>query len=199
MDRRRGWSTPGCPAHGRAAREFRMGRRGRAHALHDRAHQLVPRALGRRRRSARGAVMHGIGLRRRHYQHLLDHGPGDVDFFEIISEDFFADGGRPWHVLEQLRRDRPIVMHGVSMGIGDADDLSESYLRSLERVIARVDPAWVSDHICWVSSEGRYGHELWPLPYDGSTLDHLVSKIVKAQERLGRQMSFENPSRYTRF
>lgn len=143
---------------------------------------------------------HGIGLRKKHYAHLLEHGPGGVGFFEIISEDFFADGGRPWAVLEHVRRERPVVMHGVSMGLGDARPIDEVYFAQLRRVIERVDPVWVSDHLCWVSlADGRHSHELWPLRYDDETLERVAAKIDAWQERLGRELVIENITRYLGF
>jgi len=141
-------------------------------------------------------IGHGIGLRHTHYGYLLEHGPHGVDWFEVISENFFEPGGRPWAVLEKVRREMPVVCHGVSLGIGNTDPLSESYLKSLERLIERLEPAWVSDHLCWGGVNGRYAHDLLPLPYNEETLKHVCERVERIQERLGRQFMLENVSSY---
>src|SRR5688500_16649309 len=92
---------------------------------------------------------YGIGLRREHFTRLLGEGPGGVDWFEAISENFFEPGGRPKAVLERVRASKPVVLHGVSLGIGGVDPLSAEYLDALDALAQRVEPAWVSDHLCW--------------------------------------------------
>jgi uncharacterized protein (UPF0276 family) len=142
---------------------------------------------------------HGIGLRPTHYATLLAHGACGVDWFEAISENYFEDGGRPLAVLERVRRDVPVVLHGVSLGIGGADPIPEHYLASLERLIGRVEPAWVSDHLCWGSIDGRHAHDLLPLPYTEEALDHIAARVARVQDRLRRPIQLENISAYVQF
>jgi uncharacterized protein (UPF0276 family) len=149
-----------------------------------------------------GAVMplgHGIGLRTQHYPHLLEHGPGGVPWFEAISENFFEPGGRPWFVLERVRSAAEVVLHGVSLGVGGTDPPSSAYLAQLRGVIERIEPAWVSDHLCWTSFGGRHTHDLLPLPYTEESLAHVVERVKRVQEALGRRILLENVSSYVTF
>ena len=142
---------------------------------------------------------HGIGLRLAHYQHILEHGVSGVDWFEIISENFFEPGGRPQAVLDIVRAARPVVMHGVSMGLGSPEPVPDAYLDSLATLMRRVEPAWVSDHLCWGGVGGRYSHDLLPLPSTREAIDHVVRQIDRVQERLGRPILIENVSSYVAF
>jgi uncharacterized protein (UPF0276 family) len=142
---------------------------------------------------------HGIGLRTVHFPHYLAHGARGLDWVEIISENFFEPGGRPWAVLEKVRAEVPVVAHGVSLGIGSTDPLSGSYLARLEALIARLEPAWISDHLCWGSYDQRYAHDLLPLPYTEEALAHVVERVQRVQERLGRRILLENVSSYVAF
>src|SRR5262245_48961574 len=94
------------------------------------------------------ALGHGVGLRREHFDRVLS-GPTRVDWFEVISENFMVRGGRPLDVITHVRRDYPIVLHGVSLSIGSADPIDLEYLDNLKELAARVEPAWISDHLCW--------------------------------------------------
>ena len=138
---------------------------------------------------------HGIGLRPKHYPALRD-GAARVDWFEVISENFMIAGGRPLAALDRARALGPVVLHGVSLSIGSTDPLDEAYLRSLRALAARVEPAWVSDHLCWSGAGGHHAHDLLPLPYTEEALDHVVGRIVAVQERLGRRIAVENVSSY---
>jgi uncharacterized protein len=142
---------------------------------------------------------HGIGLRLAHFQHILDQGVSGVDWFEIISENFFEPGGRPWAVLDRVRAAVPVVLHGVSMGLGSPEPVPDAYLEPLCALIRRVEPAWVSDHLCWGGVAGRYSHDLLPLPYTKEALDHVVGQIDRVQERIARPMLVENVSSYVAF
>lgn len=142
---------------------------------------------------------HGIGLRTTHFAHILEHGASGVDWFEVISENFFEPGGRPWAVLEKVRAEAPVVLHGVSLGIGNVDPLDDAYLQSLEALIQRVEPAWVSDHLCWGGYGAHYAHDLLPLPYSEEALEHVVRRTVEVEERLGRRLLLENVSTYVSF
>lgn len=142
---------------------------------------------------------HGVGLRTRHFGELLERGAGGGAWFEVISENYFEPGGRPWAVIERLRRDVPIVMHGVSLGVGNTDRVRDTYLQLLRATMLRIEPAWVSDHLCWGAFDGRYAHDLWPLPYTEEAIAQAVENIVRAQETLGRAILIENVSSYVTF
>lgn len=137
----------------------------------------------------------GLGLRREHYGAFLDSFV-PVDFVEIISENFMQSGGRPLATLEAVRARHPVAMHGVSMSIGSAPGLDVTYLAALKALADRIDPLWVSDHLCWTSVDGFNSHDLLPLPYTLEALDIVCRNIDHAQEALGRAMLFENPSSY---
>ncbi|WP_439100373.1 MNIO family bufferin maturase [Congregibacter sp.] len=141
---------------------------------------------------------YGIGLRRAHYENFLA-GSVPVDFVEVISENYMVDGGNPLRVLESVRRDTPVILHGVSMSIGSADGLDDGYLQGLKRLAERIEPLWVSDHICWTRTSAHNSHDLLPLPYTAQALDVVCKNIEHAQDVLGRELVLENPSSYLTF
>jgi uncharacterized protein (UPF0276 family) len=141
---------------------------------------------------------HGVGLRPTHYPAILDEGRR-ADWFEVISENYMLRGGRPLHVLERIRAERPIVLHGVSLSLGASDELNRAYLGELRALASRFEPAWISDHLCWGSHAKHYAHDLLPLPYTDEALDHVVGRVVAVQEALGRQILVENVSSYVTF
>jgi uncharacterized protein (UPF0276 family) len=141
---------------------------------------------------------HGVGLRPKHYPHLWD-GSARVDWFEVISENFMGAGGRPLAALERARALGPVVLHGVSMSLGSTDPLNEAYLAELRALADRIEPAWVSDHLCWGSVGGHYAHDLLPLPYTEEALAWVAERAARVQDRLGRQILIENVSSYLVF
>ncbi|MEW8626526.1 MAG: DUF692 domain-containing protein [Candidatus Thiodiazotropha sp.] len=141
---------------------------------------------------------YGLGLRRQHYDDVLDTRP-DVDWFEIISENYMVDGGKPLHYLDRIREHYPMVMHGVSLSIGSTEPLNYHYLDKLKALIKRVEPAWFSDHLCWTGVDKLNMHDLLPLPYTEEALDHVVERIARVQDYLGRQMLIENVSSYINY
>jgi uncharacterized protein (UPF0276 family) len=143
-------------------------------------------------------IGHGIGLRRQHYQEVLDGAP-DVNWFEIITENFLVPGGNPRHVLRKVRERFPVVMHGVSLSIGSVDPLDERYLDAVAALAAEIEPAWISDHLCWGTFGGRNSHDLLPVPFTAEALDHIVARVGRVQEKLGRQILLENVSSYATF
>lgn len=140
----------------------------------------------------------GLGLRPQHYAAVLEDRP-HVDWFEAISENYLVGGGAPLHHLERVRASYPIALHGVSLSIGSTVSLNQRYLRDLKRLIDRIEPAWVSDHLCWTGIEGRNLHDLLPLPYTEEALHHVVARISRVQDLLGRQLVIENVSSYLSF
>src|SRR5689334_16609128 len=138
---------------------------------------------------------HGVGLRTAHYADVLA-GTARIEWFEAISENFMVRGGRPLRVLEHARASAPVVLHGVSLSLGSVDPLRADYLDDLAALAERVQPAWISDHLCWGSVGGHYVHDLLPLPYTEEALAHVVERIERVQDRLKRQILIENVSSY---
>ena len=137
----------------------------------------------------------GVGLRRPNYGHVLDGHPR-MDWFEVISENFMVDGGRPLEVLTRVRDRYPIVMHGVSLSIGSTDPLNRGYLKQLDALVRRFEPVWVSDHLCWTGVGGHNLHDLLPLPYTDEAVFHAASRVRQVQDVLGRPILMENVSSY---
>ncbi|MGO9364269.1 MAG: DUF692 domain-containing protein [Rhodomicrobium sp.] len=140
----------------------------------------------------------GLGLRPQHYAEILEGDP-TVDWFEIISENYMVPGGRPLAMLEKIRARYPVVMHGVSLSIASTAPLDMDYLEALKALALRVEPKWVSDHLCWTGVHGFNLHDLLPIPYTQEALDHVAARIQKVQEFLGRPLAIENVSSYVRF
>ena len=140
----------------------------------------------------------GLGLRSVHYAEFLEHRV-PVDFVEVISENFMIEGGRPLDILDRIRQRYPVALHGVSMSIGSADGLDPDHLGRLKQLVDRVEPLFVSDHLCWTRIEGFNSHDLLPLPYTQEALDVVCANVSQAQDALGRAMLIENPSSYLAF
>jgi uncharacterized protein (UPF0276 family) len=140
----------------------------------------------------------GVGLRTKHYAHILKTWP-QMDFFEVISENYMVAGGRPLHILDQIREKYPVVMHGVSLSIGSTDALNKDYLKKLKTLVDRINPAWISDHLCWTGVGGKNLHDLLPLPYTEETIRHVAKRVRQVQDFLGRQIVLENVSSYISF
>lgn len=140
----------------------------------------------------------GLGLRPPHYQAFLESEP-PVDFVEVISENFMVRGGRPLYVLDAVRERYPVAMHGVSMSIGSADGVRPEYLRRLKQLTDRVDPLWVSDHLCWTGVAGFNSHDLLPLPYTEEALNVVCANLALVQDALERPILLENASTYLTF
>jgi uncharacterized protein (UPF0276 family) len=148
--------------------------------------------------SSRLDLGHGIGLRTTHFARFMADRP-PVDWVEAVTENFMAPGGRPMAVLEKVRAEVPVVLHGVSLAIGSVDPIPERYLAGLVAIVQRIEPALVSDHLCWGTHRGQYVHDLLPLPYTEESLAHVTSRVQQVQERIGRQLLLENPSSYVAF
>ncbi|MCB1870128.1 MAG: DUF692 domain-containing protein [Gammaproteobacteria bacterium] len=138
---------------------------------------------------------YGLGLRTDHYAEFVEQKP-QLDWLEIISENYLVPGGKPLHFLDRIRADYPMVMHGVSLSIGSVDPLDFVYLKQIKSLAQRVEPGWISDHLCWTGVDHTNLHDLLPLPYTEETLRHLTRRISRVQEFLGRRILLENVSSY---
>lgn len=137
----------------------------------------------------------GLGLRPTHYETILNEPPA-VDWFEIISENYLVPGGKPLHYLDRIRARFPLAMHGVSLSIGSRDPLNRDYLKQLRALADRIEPRWISDHLCWTGAHGLNAHDLLPLPYTEEALKHVVARVSEVQDILGRRFLLENVSSY---
>jgi uncharacterized protein len=140
----------------------------------------------------------GLGLRPAHYEAILKSKPR-VDWFEALSENYMIPGGRPLYYLDRIRARYPVVLHGVSLSIGSTDALDRNYLRELKLLAQRVEPEWISDHLCWTGVAGRNLHDLMPLPYSEEALRHVVQRVREVQDVLGRRILLENVSSYVTY
>jgi uncharacterized protein len=140
----------------------------------------------------------GLGLRPHYYRDILE-GARRVDWFEIISENYMVAGGPPLVMLDRIRADYPIAMHGVSMSLASADPLDLDYMRQLKKLARRIEPIFISDHLAWTGVHGVNLHDLLPIPYTESTLEHVTRRVAQAQDLLGRRLLVENPSSYFTF
>ena len=141
---------------------------------------------------------YGVGLRAEHYDEVLAAPPA-VDWFEALTENYLDTGGRPLRVLDTVRRDHAVALHGVALSIGGTDPLDRAYLRSLRGLVDRIAPAIVSDHLCWTGVDGRSLHDLLPLPCTEEVLHHVAARVRQVQDGLGRRIALENPSTYVGF
>ncbi len=140
----------------------------------------------------------GLGLRTDHFQYILDNRP-ELDWFEILSENYMVDGGKPRYFLDAIKEHYPVVMHGVSMSIGSTDPLNMDYLKQLKLLAEHVQPKWISDHLCWTTVNHINSHDLLPLPYNEEAINHLVERIKIVQETLERPFLIENLSSYLNY
>lgn len=140
----------------------------------------------------------GLGLRSQHYGDILKDHP-NIDWFEVISENFMIDGGQPLHILDQIAERYPIVMHGVSMSIASTAPINNDYFDRLKVLAERYQPKWISDHLCWTGVHGVNLHDLLPFPYTRESLDHVCERIDQVQNILGRALTLENVSTYVQF
>ena len=140
----------------------------------------------------------GLGLRTEHYNQILESKP-KVDWFEALSENYMIPGGKPLDYLTKIRAEYPVVMHGVSLSIGSTAAIDVDYLRDLKKLADRIEPAWISDHLCWTGVHGQNIHDLLPLPYTEEAAKHVAERVKVVQHYLGRQILLENVSSYASY
>lgn len=137
----------------------------------------------------------GLGLRPQYYPDILDGDP-PVDWFEAITENYLVAGGPPLRQLDRITERWPVVLHGVSLSIGGSDPLDRDYLAQVKKLAARVQPHWVSDHLCWSRHNGVQLHDLLPIPFNEDSLRHVAARVRQVQDTLGRRILLENVSSY---
>jgi hypothetical protein len=140
----------------------------------------------------------GLGLRTEHYEEIAAN-PGKVSWFEALSENYMVPGGSPLYWLDRFRRDYPMALHGVSLSVGSIDPLDMDYLAGLKTLVERVQPIWVSDHLCFTGLRGLNMHDLLPLPYTEEALNHVAERVLRVQDHLGRRLVLENVSSYVTY
>ncbi len=140
----------------------------------------------------------GVGLRTEHYDVITREWPR-MDWFEAISENFMDSGGRPLQTLDAIRQRYPVALHGVSLSIGSTDPLDSQYLQRLKALADRIEPAIVSDHLCWTGVDGENLHDLLPLPFTEEAIRHIAGRVQQVQEFLGRRILLENVSTYVTY
>ncbi len=140
----------------------------------------------------------GLGLRSDHYDAILSDLPA-VGFFEALTENYLVPGGKALHYLHRIREEYPLVLHGVSLSIGSTEPLNREYLKALKTLMQRIQPNWISDHLCWTGTDGINLHDLMPMPYTEEALNHLVPRILEVQEFLGERILLENASSYVSY
>ncbi|GAD64782.1 MULTISPECIES: MNIO family bufferin maturase [Pseudomonadaceae] len=145
----------------------------------------------------RGSLGFGLGLRSTYYQAILEQRPA-IDWFEIVSENYLVAGGKALYFLDAIGEHYPLVMHGVSLSIGGPHELDRDYLRQLKHLAERVQPAWISDHLCWSRGNAHQLHDLLPLPYTEESLQHVAARVRQVQDVIERPLVLENVSSYLR-
>jgi uncharacterized protein (UPF0276 family) len=145
----------------------------------------------------------GVGLRGVHLDEVLRGEGPRVDWFEVITENYLGGvsgtGQRSVERLARVRRDYPLALHGVCLSLGSADPLDARHVTNLKQLADRLEPLWVSDHMCWTALGGEHDHDLLPMPRTEESLRHFAARVIEAQDRLGRRLLIENVSSYLEF
>ena len=162
------------------------------------AHRTKMTTIPKKQNSSLPFLGYGLGLRKEHYHAILDTQP-DVDWFEVLTENYLVPGGKPHYFLERVRENYPVVMHGVSLSIGSSDPLNTDYLQQVKSLANNIEAHWISDHLCWTGVDQVNAHDLLPLPYTESAIKHVVDRVNQVQDILGRQILLENVSSYVSY
>ena len=142
-----------------------------------------------------GFLGFGLGLRVEHYTQILESA-ANIDWFEVLTENYLVPGGKPLHYLDRIAERYPVSLHGVSLSIGSVDPINFDYLEQVRALASRVDAHWISDHLCWTARGGINAHDLLPLPYTEEALKHVVERVCRVQDFLGQRLVLENVSSY---
>lgn len=140
----------------------------------------------------------GIGLRMEHFEDIEQQQP-DIPWFEVLSDNYLLEGTTQRDFLYSVRENYPVTFHGVGLSIGSTDPLNQDYLKRLKQLKNEIQPAWISDHLCWTSAHGIVTHDLIPLPYTDSVIKHIVERVLQVQDYLGESLVIENVSSYLQF
>lgn len=140
----------------------------------------------------------GIGLRLDHFDEIDEQQP-DIPWFEILSDNYLIEGTSQRDYLYKFRENYPVTFHGVGMSIGSTDPLNKEFLNALKKLKNEIQPTWISDHLCWTTAHGQVTHDLIPLPYTDTVVQHIVDRISQVQDFLGEQIVLENVSSYLEF
>lgn len=140
----------------------------------------------------------GVGLRPVHYPYLEQRPSTRVRWFEAISENYMDSEGRPLDMLELIRGDYPVALHGVSLSIASAEGVRAHYLKRLKALKQRIDPFIISDHLCWTGPHASNLHDLLPFPFTQEALQIILNNVDHVQSALGCPILLENVSTYLR-
>lgn len=140
----------------------------------------------------------GIGLRIDHFNQI-EETPPDIPWFEVLSDNYLIEDTMQRNYLNRFRENYPVTFHGVGLSIGSTEPLNQDYLKRLKKLKNEIQPAWISDHLCWTSAHGVVTHDLIPLPYTQDVVKHIVDRILQVQDYLGEQLVIENVSSYLQF
>lgn len=142
--------------------------------------------------------MLGIGLRREHFAQILQEQP-DVDWFELLSENYLHRNSPNLRTVLKIRESYPMSMHGVGLSLGSADGVAIDHLRSLQTLMHQIDPLLISEHLSWSNIGGVYLPDLLPVPYNEQSFTVFSKNINQSQDFLQRELLIENPSTYLEY
>jgi uncharacterized protein (UPF0276 family) len=144
------------------------------------------------------AGLAGTSFKHEHLPAIVVDGP-QRGFFEVHAENYMGAGGPPLKMLEQIRRDNPVSLHGVCMSIGGPQPLDRAHLERFRSLVERYEPSLVSEHLAWSTHQTTYLNDLLPLPYTPESLARVCEHIDEVQEAIARPILLENPSTYLTF
>ena len=140
----------------------------------------------------------GIGLRRPHYDDFL-RGRPEVDWLEVHTENYLGPGGYDLRVLEAVRRDYAVSLHGVGLGLGSTEAVDRRHLKRIVDLVDRIEPSLVSEHLCWGRVSGRHLNDLLPLPLTEEAIQTVCDNVDVGQNAIRRPILIENVSTHLRY